>query len=151
MAADSTDRLSEIIRHEFAHLFARRCIGQWNCPLLDEGLAVWLQETYFGQALDGAALVAFRRRGIRPSAMLARSFFFDERWTQECYILAGSFTGFLMRRLGSKGFWRFCHRTAIWGYRKSIKRSLGMSLEEAEARWRAELEITALLRRRMDR
>lgn len=139
----------ESICHEFTHLFAARCLGRWNCPLLNEGLAMWLQGTNFGIPVETLAVGPSWRRDLRLGALLDRRHFFDQRRVTDSYLVAGSFTGFLIRRLTWRGFRRFCGWTFVLGYRRSIKRMLGMSLEEAEARWRAELQLTALLRGRL--
>jgi hypothetical protein len=57
-----------------------------------------------------------------------------------CYLLAGSFCGFLIRKFG----WRTCKRfyCGQWGdlrFDSRFSEHFGMTLEEAEGLWRREL------------
>src|SRR5215471_10498734 len=93
------NRVEEAMRHELAHLFAFRRSAS-TPPLLSEGLAVWLQETDFGQPIHFAALPLLLLGTLPLPKLLRAKFFFDETHRQSCYILAGSFTGFLIHRYG---------------------------------------------------
>jgi hypothetical protein len=138
----------EAVRHEMVHLFS----AAWNDfsrPLLSEGLAVWMQETEGGVPVDERAIPVLGRRDLRLAALLKNSFFRAPGWEHDCYVLAGSFTGFLIRRLGWGTYRRFYKEVRWRGYRKALKRVLGMTLEEAEARWRAEILLAQTLRARM--
>jgi hypothetical protein len=139
----------ELIRHELVHLFA----GRWGSlkPVLNsEGLAVWLQATEGGVPIDVAALPHVRHRGLRLPAMLKTSFFRDPCREHACYMLAGSFTGFLINRYGWRAYRRFYRAVANWGcYRWVFRRHFGLSLEQAEKEWRSELIVPEVLRRRM--
>ncbi len=137
-------QLLESIRHELAHLFMRPS----HEPLLSEGFAVWWQRTRNSIPIDEAAMPLLRRRALSFPAVLKWHRFHDEALRSDCYILAGSFTGFLIRRLGWRAYRRF-YRTALnYGIRKALKRHLGLTLEQAEARWRVELSMVQILRRR---
>jgi hypothetical protein len=125
----------EDVRHELVHLFAYR----WNAhapPLLCEGLAMHLQQRWQSQPI--ATLV--RRFGSRSEwtlrSLLDRSFFFDAAYRHACYIIAGSFSGFLIDEFGwdvYRRLYRSCRPHLVeWAFR----RSLGIAFEEAESRWR---------------
>jgi hypothetical protein len=138
--------LPEIVRHEMTHLFSAHWYSSAN-PLFTEGLAVWLQKTWGGFSVDECASAVLARRDIRLPALFKRAYFFDPDRTADCYILAGSFTGFLIRRIGWKQFRRYGFEASQnlgmgeRAYRKMIKRSLNLTLEQAEARWRVELQL----------
>jgi hypothetical protein len=140
IAVAAGDSLREDVRHELAHLFAAR----WNPqapPLLGEGLAVWLQGTQHGEPIDAMAWpwVGDARLGLR--SLLDRGFFFAEPHRHTCYLLAGSFTGFLLRRHGRKAYRRLYARVGRRGFEREFHRCLGMSLDDAERQWRHELLI----------
>jgi hypothetical protein len=133
-------RLRESLRHEMTHLFA----AEWNesaPPLLAEGLATWLQGTELGEPIDGVAaalLLGEGDCGLRP--LLDGDVFFERQTGWRNYLLAGSFTGFLIRRFGWDAYERFYRRQ--WDHRRVAVRfakHFGMTLEEAEQRWRSAL------------
>jgi hypothetical protein len=132
------------------HLFA----GRWGWPapaVNSEGLAVWLQSTESDIPIDTAVLGHLRHRGLRLPAMLKKSFFRDPCREHACYLLAGSFTGFLVRRFGWRTYRRFYRAVVGWGgfYRWVFRRHFGLTLEQAEWQWRNELIVPAIIRRRM--
>ena len=51
---DPEPPLAEIVRHEMVHLFSARWCFSAN-PLFSEGLAVWLQKTWYGFPVDECA------------------------------------------------------------------------------------------------
>jgi hypothetical protein len=128
----------ESMRHEFAHLFS----GRWSLfapPLLSEGLSVWLQGTEWGQPIDRAARPLLGDRSLTLHLLLRPEFFFAEQNRYSCYALAGSFSGFLIRRYGwerYRNLFRLCGRG---GFRKTFEKCFGVSLEKAEWRWRNEI------------
>src|SRR5262249_51452329 len=98
VVVDSTC-VEETERHELVHLFAAR----WNSvapPLWSEGIAVWLQRTVPYRPMDWAAGPLLANRDLRLSRLLKPEFFFAPPQCHACYVLAGSFTGFLIRRYG---------------------------------------------------
>ncbi len=145
--ADSRDIL-ESIRHEFAHLFSAR----WNRsapPLLEEGLSIWLQETTWGQPIDRAVLPMLGNRSLKLPLLLKSKFFFAELHLHSCYVLAGSFTGFIIRRHGwdlYRKFFRICDGRRS---RAKFKKCFGVTLEKAEWQWRNEITVTEVLNRRL--
>ena len=145
VVADAID-LRETIRHELSHLFLR----PWHTPLLCEGFAMWWQKTRDGVPIDLLALRLLCRQELSLHAMLERTFFQDPSRERDCYLLAGSFTGWLLRRLDWSSYLRF-YRTASWrGVRGSLKRHLGLTLEQAEEQWREELPEIGLRPRLLD-
>ncbi len=132
--------LDEYLRHELAHLFAFR----WNTqapPLLSEGLPTWLQGTWEGYAIDLLACCLLVDGMDYPlRRLLGRRFFFHQVNRSSCYTLAGSFTGFLLRRFGPERYKAF-YRTqwGRWRFETRFARHFGARFAEAEQQWRQEL------------
>jgi hypothetical protein len=140
----------ESMRHELAHLFSSR----WNVfapPLLSEGLSVSLQGTVWGQPIDSAALSLLRQGGLRLSSLLQSKFFFAEPRRHSCYTLAGSFTGFLIRRYGWARYRKLYRRCSGFRFRATFQKCIGISLERAEWQWRNEVMVMPILNRRLGR
>jgi hypothetical protein len=123
------------LRHELARLFAAR----WNMSppqLLYTGLAVWLEATADGVAIDEMA----GRLVCQPDSYLARLL---EPWSFPCeadaqraYLLAGGFTDFLIRRFGRDRY-RDCYIAANHtNFRSRFEEHFDMSLEWAWQIWR---------------
>ena len=138
LAADAP--WEEFVRHELAHLFA----GRWSRlapPLLQEGLAVWLQGTQYGRRLDDAAREVLGRRAIGLKQLRDPRWFFDLKHINDCYTLADSFTGFLVRRFGweaYEGLYRQCDGRR---FESKFEKCFGLSLEDAHWEWRLELRM----------
>jgi hypothetical protein len=144
------NQVVESIRHEFAHLFSARW-SEVAPPLLCEGLSVWLQDTTWGQSIDAAARPLLGNPNSKLPLLLKSTFFFSERQRHACYILAGSFTGFLIRRYGWQRFrdlYRKCKGTR---FRAKFLKCFGLTLEKAEWQWRNELTVLEVLKRRTRR
>ena len=130
--------LREMIRHELAHLYSAR----WNrrAPLLfSEGISVWLQETASGQPIDTAAQPLLLDQSLKLSLFLDPSFFQSQSRCLACYILAGSFTGFLIRRHGWKQYRHFYWLCDSERFHAQFQMCFGVGLEEAERMWREEI------------
>ncbi|HEX5102721.1 MAG TPA: hypothetical protein VFV87_02860 [Pirellulaceae bacterium] len=132
------DTVSEHVRHELVHLFASR----WNLfapPLLTEGLAVHLQQVWCGYPIA----TLFRRFGSRSEwtlrSLLDRNFFFDRTYRHACYMIAGSFTSFLIDEFGWDAYRRLYRWSRPHLVEWAFRRSLGVSFDEAESRWRGRL------------
>lgn len=150
IAIAQDNRVPELMRHELTHLFSFR----WNTlapPLLSEGLSVWLQATDCGQAIDSAALPLMRQGRLPLSRLLRSKFFFAEVQRQACYLLAGSFTGFLIRRFGWDRYRQLYSRCSTLHFQATFQKCMGLSLEKAEWQWRNEVMIMAILNRRLGR
>jgi hypothetical protein len=140
--------VEEVMRHEFVHLFS---FG-WNpraVPLLEEGLAVCLQETRGGQPIDAAARRFFADQTFRLSRLLDRRFFFAEPHVHVCYLLAGSFTGFLLRRFGWKHYRKFYRMADARRFESKFQKCFGVNLEDAERQWRDHVLALEVLKRRL--
>lgn len=129
----------EMIRHEFTHLFS----AQWNPsapPFLSEGLSVWMQGTERGRSIESAATTAIRDKSLTLNRLLTSPGLFRERGFRRhsCYLLAGSFTGFLIRHCGWERYRRFYCQVGATDFRTAFKQCLGLSFEIAECRWRRE-------------
>lgn len=126
--------LDETVRHELTHLFTHR----WNPvapPLLREGVSTWVQGTFLGYPVHGTAAVLVRQGGFPLGHLLDARFFFREENCRQCYVLAGSFTGFLVRRFGWDSYRRFYGR-AGGRFDAKFRKHFGLSLEETERVWR---------------
>ena len=130
--------VSETLRHEIVHLFAARW-GVGAPPLLSEGLAVWLQETEFGENIDAAARPWVCESKLKLDSLLDIRFFFAEPHRHACYLLAGSFTGFLLRRFGWPAYRRLYRMCDGSRFRAKLEKCFGVSLQEAERQWRHEV------------
>jgi hypothetical protein len=134
----SLANLAETLRHELAHLFAAR----WNpmiAPLFQEGLATHLQGKVNGKSVDMRAFPHILDSKLRLTSLLQRSFFFRSANTHACYLLAGSFTGFLVRRFGWKAYRRYYRGAHLLNYKRFFIKCFGVSLVQAEWQWRDEL------------
>jgi hypothetical protein len=128
----------ETLRHELVHLFA----AQWNpvaAPLLQEGLATHLQGKVDGRPVDLRAFPHLLDLNLRLTKLLKRSFFFAGRDTPACYVLAGSFTGFLVRRFGWETYAQYYRRAHLFNHQRLFVNCFKMSLVQAEWHWRDEL------------
>jgi hypothetical protein len=140
IAADNW--LTESLRHELAHLFAAR----WRPgvpPLLEEGLAVYLQRTNAGRPIEDVYPFLFRSVPLIPPLM-ERNSFFTELDRSANYALAGSFVAFLIRRYGRDRFERLYRSLNAAEFWKSFPKHLGITLQDAEAAWRRTLADSAL-------
>jgi hypothetical protein len=126
------------LRHELGHLFA----GRWNQlapPLLQEGLAVWLEGTQWGRRIDDAARDVLNRSGVGLKQLLDRGWFFDPKHMDASYSLAGSFTAFLIRHFGWEAYGQLYRACDGLRFAARFQNCLGMSLEDAHWKWRVEL------------
>jgi hypothetical protein len=136
--------------HELVHLYSARW-SQLAPPLLSEGLSVWLQERIWSQPIDTVARPLLNNRKLKLPLLLDPKFFFAEPQRHACYVLAGSFTGFLIRRYGWE---RYCQLFRLCdGARFCMKfyECIGVGLEKAEWQWRNELLVMEILHRRLGR
>jgi hypothetical protein len=131
----------EFARHELAHIFA----GRWNLyapRLLAEGLAVWAERPGVAGSVDRSA----RRALPDDSDPLAR--LLNPEWPDdpqelfgEYYPLAGSFTGYLIRRFGWPAYRRFYQTigTRQKSFARRFERHFGVPLNEVSRYWTEEL------------
>jgi hypothetical protein len=133
--------LDEHLRHELAHLFTLR----WNPlapPLVSEGLPTWLQKTHEGYPIDFVTGMMLPDEEDYPlRRLLDYGFFFDMSHRGICYAMAGSFTGFLLRRFGWDRYKQLYRR--VWRQRRFntyFATHFGLTFAEAEGEWRQELQ-----------
>jgi hypothetical protein len=136
------DRLDEVLKHELAHLFTDRW-NPWAPPLFREGVPTWLRGSIGGSPMNrlAAALLRGGERRLRPLLEWKAFFARADRWQH--YVLAGSFTGFLIGRFGWDAYRRFYRRVSgRRGFDARFKQHFGLTLEEAEVQWREGLPRT---------
>jgi hypothetical protein len=110
---------------------------------------VWLQETYGGLPIDKAARPYLDSWGFDLNSLLDPQFFFAERNRNACYVLAGSFTGFLIRRHGWERFRNLYRKCDGKRFPVKFKKCYGVTLEKAEWQWRNEIIVMEILNRRL--
>jgi hypothetical protein len=128
------------VRHELGHLFA----GRWSKlapPLLQEGLAVWLEGTRWGQPLDPAARNVLGDQDVGLSQLMDRGWFFTPEHMDASYALAGSFSAFLIQRFGWEAYGRLYRQCDGRRFPAKFHKCFGMSLEDAHWEWRLELRL----------
>ncbi len=129
----------ETIRHEFAHLFS----AVWNptAPMvLSEGLSVWLQGTDGGEAVERAGKEAMYDTSLTLNRLLTEETLFLKGGPRrnECYMLAGSFTGFLIRHHGWDPYRAFYSIASADNFLESFRDCFDIGLDPAEELWRLE-------------
>jgi hypothetical protein len=148
LAADTDLRV--MMRHELAHLFAAR----WRLlapGLLFEGLPTWLQGSWGGRPLDREAAALLRNGSVPLSSLVGRRAFLTGPRRDACYVLAGSFTGFLVRRFSWDRYRTLYRRAGLVRFAATFQKVLGLSLAEAERLWREEVLAADRLVRVVDR
>ena len=143
--------IPESLRHELTHLFTVRWSPQAP-PLLSEGLPTCLQGTVCGRPVDWlAGQLLSDPKSVLPH-LLRRQVFFSSRYRSACYSLAGSFTGFLIRRFGWDRYHTLYRRVGparingvfkpvpytVW-FASAFQNVFGLTLEEAERQWREDV------------
>jgi hypothetical protein len=136
--------VEESMRHELVHLFASR----WSAlapPLLSEGLAVCLQGKFFGQSIDCETLPVLRQGIPKLSKLLRWEYFYTEPQLRWCYVLAGSFTGFLIRRYGWERYRELYRSCNGYDFSAKFQKCFGISLKTAARMWRNEVMVKPIL------
>jgi hypothetical protein len=146
--ADDADP-ARAFRHELCHQFAFH-LNVLAPPLLSEGLPTWFQHSQDSKPLHSHALSVLRTRGWHLSSLLSRRFFFARANSHPCYVLAGSFSSFLIQQFGWHSYLRFFRAAGPIRFRSMFRQHFGMTLEDAERRWRDYLEVAAPRGRPMD-
>lgn len=146
----ATDPGEDTIRHELAHLFTAR----WRAhalPLLNEGFAVWWQHVYDQSLTDAWASHYLRTTRVRLGDLVDAKGFYDRKWLQPAYYLAGSFCGLLIRHHGEERFRELYRCSTAGNFEQCFERTFNMTFDEAEVRWRREIAVGGVLRRRLER
>jgi hypothetical protein len=143
LAMTSGGCTDEILRHEFAHLFSAR----WNqsAPsLLNEGLSTWIQEAWWGESIDAVARKLLPNIRWDLPMLLDHSFFFHKIRTDAAYVLAGSFTGYLIRHHGWEHYGDFYRRCLCSTFQDDFEEHFGINMGAAELQWRSEISRRGL-------
>jgi hypothetical protein len=128
---------AKVMRHEVTHLLSLR-LGPRNPSFKIEGLARWKEHTGAGTPADLDALLMVLGADYRPlDSLLDRAGW--ERDTDYSYAIAGSFTGFLVRRIGWPAFKDFYRRATASNFTDVFRGAFGVTLLHAERQWRQEL------------
>jgi hypothetical protein len=135
LSAECRTWMGEALRHELTHLFTGR--RSWQAPpLLSEGMSVWLQATYGGWPVDVGARAWVEDGRVSLAWTMNLRSFHKEPWRRGCYLMSGSFVGFLIRHHGwvkVRKLYRWCDGSFFGA---KFRYCFGVSLQEAESRWR---------------
>jgi hypothetical protein len=140
----------EMIRHELCHLFSAR----WNAQaplILSEALATWWQNTFDGRPVDTSAETLVQDRSLDVPSLLKTKGFVSGSRRQDYYLLAGGFTGFLIRRFGWESYRKFYRSAHRFNFRSRFQKVFGVSLDRAERQWRYDKLARELVARTLHR
>jgi hypothetical protein len=127
--------LWETVRHELAHLFAYRWRG--GAPTqLAEGIAVWMQSKKWTTSIHTEARKVCGESVPPVCQLLDHAGFFAEPHCESSYVVAGSFTGFLIARYGWARYQQLYSRSSVDRFKRTFERCCGESMETAEALWK---------------
>jgi hypothetical protein len=142
-------RVKETIYHELSHLFTAR----WKAaalPLLNEGFATWWGQRACESNCD-ALVPYFATSRLQVHDLIGPNSFYEQKQLHAAYCIAGSFTDFLIRRYGKDLHRHFYSRATLRNFERCFLDSFGLTLSEADVRWRVEIATTQLLRQRLER
>ena len=142
--------VDELIRHELAHLFT----AKWNrraLPLLNEGFATWWQRTAGERAVDERAHHFFQSVSIGLGDLVDPETFYARKFYGANYALAGSFSGFLIRRFGRDRYREFYKAALPANFAQSLSDIFTLTLTQAEVQWRVEVATAGMPKRRLQR
>lgn len=130
----------ELTRHELAHVATYRVSPLKQIPaLLSEGLACYFMRTENGFPLDAHALAILSDEVCEPLFTLDDKAFYHRTDAMRNYILAGSFTGFLVNNVGWERYYRFYALTSTRRWMQDIQKAFGRGVAELEWEWRHSL------------
>jgi len=132
---------AELARHELVHLYS----AQWDVsapPLLEEGLATWLQGSWWGVPVGREGRRLANELNVPLKDLLDRSFFFAPTNRYACYMVAASFTEFLIRHYGWDVYRKVFKGARRHGTNSMLKKHVGRGLGELEQLWRDELRVS---------
>ncbi|MFO0845377.1 MAG: hypothetical protein U0797_23840 [Gemmataceae bacterium] len=131
--------LAEWFRHELTHLFSHR----WNlgaAALAGGPVRVAPADRSAATSIDGLAATLLWVEDHSLRRLLDREFFLAAASRHQCYVLAGSFTGFLIGRFGWEAYRKFYKgQQGNKRFDARFQKRFGLSLEEAERLWREDL------------
>lgn len=142
-------RVKETIYHELSHLFTAR----WKAaalPLLNEGFATWWEQ-HASESNSDALVPYFATAALQFHDLVDPDVFYEQKQLHAAYCMAGSFTGFLIRRYGREQYRHFYSRATRRNLERCFFDSFGLTFPEADVRWRVEIAATQLLRQRLER
>lgn len=124
----------ETIRHELAHLLGAQW-GQCRVQFNSEGLATWAQRTEKGRVIDFVSLVSL----LTDSALSLDSWVNGRTDVDKAYgtfMVAGSFTGYLLRRFGRDCYRHWYGMAHAKNFESSFEHCFGVALATVEQDWR---------------
>lgn len=130
--------LDQILNHELSHLFAMRWNG-FAPPVMLEGLAVWLDSQCRLHQMDYAALRGLGRPGFDVDSIFFGQDFYVLPDRDIRYTVAGSFVGFLIKRLGWQGFMAFYQECGRRPLNSLLQKYLGLTYRETLLVWQAQI------------
>ena len=92
--------------------------------------------------------IADRTPLLNAGRLFEFKFFFADANRNSCYVLAGSFTGFLIRRYGVEAYRKFFRKTNASNFPDYFRKVFGVTFAKAEWQWHTELQTMAVLKRR---
>ena len=110
-----------------------------------------MSRTIWGQDIDAVARQMMRNQTPKMQQLLKERFFYSAAHRHYCYVLAGSFTGFLIRRFGWKPYRKLYRLCDGFNFRGKFKSCFGVSLEDAERTWREQLLAGDVVHRFIER
>ena len=141
------DNLNRVMLRHAGHLFSATVEpGRAADPV---GRAVNLAGDRARQDRERGGLPAFHELCTRVRKLLDGRYFYSESTQYYCYTLAGSFTGFLIRRHGWERYRQFYRKTRPKGFESRFREFFGLSLIEAERSWHGEVLAMASLNQRL--
>ena len=105
----------------------------------------------WNRPIDSAVWPFLEDKTLKLPLLIKPKFFFASSPRHVCYMLAGSFTAFLIRRHGWERYRSLFRRCNGFGFRSKFRKSFGVSLEKAEWQWRTELAVMQVLNNRLNR
>jgi hypothetical protein len=131
------------IRHELTHIFS----AWWNprpIRALEEGIAVWAQRTCQDYPVDTFVLHYFYCAQMALECLLGPEPKTGDKDWHRFYMVAGSFTGFVIRRFGwesYRGFYRD-RSVARTSFARRFEKHFGASISTVSRDWFKELRRT---------
>ena len=83
--------------------------------------------------------------------LLDPSAFYNRTRVAANYALAGSFSGFLIRRFGRQAYCDFYRRATRESFERCVADCFGLTIGEVEARWRIEMTAAQMLKSKLSR
>ena len=137
--------VEQLTRHEVAHLFSYY-LSSAGPPFKDEGLAVFLEGSWGKKEVDYHALQILLAEPLYPLDWLwSEPAIFCGPYEFNAYVIAGSFSAYLIRRFGWDDYRRFFGLAGPENLDRAFTNTFKMTPAAAERDWRSEL-----MRRRRD-